>query len=72
VPPHMAASAQGLYAAITAGLAMGLGSLAVTPLYRALGGEAYFAMAALGLVGLAFALALMHRWNGGLIMTGKE
>jgi PPP family 3-phenylpropionic acid transporter len=68
VPPQMAVSAQGMYASITAGLAMGLASLAVTPLYRWFGGEAYFAMAVLGFLGLAFALALMRRWDGGLIV----
>jgi PPP family 3-phenylpropionic acid transporter len=72
VPRQMAASAQGLYAAVTAGLAMGLASLAVTPLYRALAGQAYFAMAALGFVGLVFALVLMRRWNGGLIVNGGK
>jgi PPP family 3-phenylpropionic acid transporter len=72
VPPQMAASAQGMYASITAGMAMGLASLAVTPLYRSMGGEAYFTMAVLGCFGLGFALVLMRRWNGGLIVSGEE
>jgi PPP family 3-phenylpropionic acid transporter len=70
VPPHMATSAQGLYASITAGIAMGLASLAVGPLYRTYAGDAYFAMSLLGGAGLLLALLLIRRWRGGLIVGG--
>jgi MFS transporter, PPP family, 3-phenylpropionic acid transporter len=72
VPPHMATSAQGLYASITAGIAMGLASLAAGPLYRTYAGDAYFAMALLGGTGLIFALLLIRRWRGGVIVGAAD
>lgn len=68
IPSRLAASAQGLYASITASVAMGLAALAAGPLYRAYGGQAYLAMAALGALGLVLAFVLMRRWNGGVIL----
>jgi PPP family 3-phenylpropionic acid transporter len=47
VPPRQAATAQTLHAALGAGLPMGLLMLAGGPLYAALGGSAFWAMAAL-------------------------
>ncbi|MGF1621047.1 MAG: MFS transporter [Rhodomicrobiaceae bacterium] len=67
IPSRLAASAQGLYASITASVAMGLAALAAGPLYHAYAGQAYLAMAALGAVGLVLALVLMRRWNGGVL-----
>jgi PPP family 3-phenylpropionic acid transporter len=47
VPPRQAATAQTLHAALGAGLPMGLLMLVGGPLYAALGGSAFWAMAAL-------------------------
>jgi PPP family 3-phenylpropionic acid transporter len=68
VPEDRAATAQGLYAAWVAGLVLGFATVASGPLYQALAGEAYAAMAALALIGAAGAFLLMRRWRGGLIV----
>ncbi|MBV9151265.1 MAG: MFS transporter [Alphaproteobacteria bacterium] len=58
VPPGAAASAQSLYAAISAGLGSGLVMLAAGTLYGAYGGHAYLFMALLSAVGLAGIMGL--------------
>ena len=68
VPEDRAATAQGIYAAIVAGLALGTVTLASGPLYRTFAGEAYAAMALLALIGAASAFVLMRHWRGGLIV----
>lgn len=68
VPSTLSASAQGLYASLTAGIAMGTVSLATGPLYRNFGGEAFLAMAALSGAGLLAAIVLLKRWDGGPIV----
>jgi PPP family 3-phenylpropionic acid transporter len=68
VPEDRAATAQGLYAAIVAGLVLGSVTIACGPLYQNLAGGAYGAMAALALVGAASAFLLMRRWHGGLVV----
>ena len=68
VPEDRAATAQGLYAAVVAGLVMGSVTIACGPLYRMLGGEAYGAMALLALVGTAAAILLRRRWQDGLVV----
>ncbi|HWM32492.1 MAG TPA: MFS transporter [Methyloceanibacter sp.] len=70
VPEDRAATAQGLYAAVVAGLVMGLATVASGPLYRALAGEAYGVMAVLALIGAACAYLLMRYWRGGLVAGG--
>ena len=70
VPEDRAATAQGLYAAVVAGLVMGLATIASGPLYRALAGEAYGVMAVLALIGAACAYLLMRHWRGGLVAGG--
>jgi PPP family 3-phenylpropionic acid transporter len=67
VPEDRAATAQGVYAAIVAGLVLGLVTVASGPLYRTFAGGAYAAMAVLALIGAASAFLLMRRWHGGLI-----
>lgn len=52
VPPDAAASAQSLYAALSAGFGSGLVMLAAGALYAAYGGQAYLFMALLSAVGL--------------------
>jgi PPP family 3-phenylpropionic acid transporter len=67
VPSDRAATAQGLYAAVVAGLVLGLVTIACGPLYRTFAGEAYAAMAMLALIGAGCAYLLMQRWRGGLV-----
>ena len=69
VPEDRAATAQGFYAAIVAGLVLGVATIASGPLYRTLAGGAYEVMAALALLGTAGAFLLMRRWRGGLIVA---
>ena len=64
VPEDRGATAQGLYAAVVAGLVLGFATIACGPLYRALSGEAYAVMALLALVGAGIAIFLMRRWRG--------
>ena len=68
VPEDRAATAQGLYAAMVAGLVMGSVTIACGPLYRMLGGEAYGVMAALALCGTVAAFVLRRRWDGRLVV----
>jgi PPP family 3-phenylpropionic acid transporter len=74
LPRRLAASAQGMYASVTAGVVMGLASLAAGPLYRAYEGRAFLAMALLAGLGLLAGMLLMRRWDGKLILspTGRE
>ena len=55
VAPERAASAQSLYAAVVNGIGLGIVSLGAGALYAAVGGSAYFAMAAMGGAGAALA-----------------
>ncbi|MEM8949256.1 MAG: MFS transporter [Pseudomonadota bacterium] len=57
-PPELQASAQGFYAAIGFAPLSGLISLVSGWLYGAAGGQAFFAMAAMAMLGTALALAL--------------
>ena len=61
VPPAQAGTAQALHASVTSGIAMGLATLLAGRLYPEFGGQAYFAMAAISVGGVAAAIAL---WNG--------
>lgn len=69
VPEDYAATAQGLYASVTAGLMMGAATLAAGPLYAMLGAAAYLAMAAMGVVSALGAAVLMRHWRGGPLMA---
>lgn len=69
VPEDRAATAQGLYAAIVAGLVLGTVTVASGPLYRTFAGGAYGAMAVLALIGAVCAYRLMRRWRGGLVVS---
>ena len=60
VPPSAAASAQSLYAALSAGLGSGLVMLAAGALYTAYGGRAYPFMALLSAAGLCGVLMLVR------------
>lgn len=65
VPQRLSASVQALYASVGLGIMMGLVSLGAGPLYRALEGKAYLAMALLGLLGVVASVLLWRRWAGG-------
>jgi PPP family 3-phenylpropionic acid transporter len=67
VPEDRAATAQGLYAAVVAGLVLGAATVACGPLYQALAGEAYSFMALLAFAGAIAAWRSSLRWGGGLI-----
>jgi PPP family 3-phenylpropionic acid transporter len=70
VPEDRLATAQGLYAAVVAGVVMGSVTIACGPLYRLLGGEAYAVMAFIAGVGLVAAMVLRRRWNGRPVVPG--
>ena len=69
VPEDRAATAQGLYAAVVAGLVLGGATVASGPLYRTFAGEAYGAMACLALIGAGCAFLLMQHWRGELVVA---
>ena len=68
VPESRAATAQGVYAAVVAGLALGTFTLASGALYENFAGGAYGAMALLALFGTASAYLLAQRWRGGQVV----
>lgn len=72
VPEDRLATAQGLYAAVVAGVVMGSVTIACGPLYRLLGGEAYAVMAFMAGLGLIAAMMLRRRWTGRLVVPGVE
>jgi PPP family 3-phenylpropionic acid transporter len=61
VPAGLAATAQGLYGAVAWGAAFGLTMLASGTLYATFAGAAFYAMAAMCLVGVFCALMLLER-----------
>lgn len=68
VPEDRGTTAQGIYAATVAGLALGLATIASGPLYHLLAGQAYAVMALLALIGAVSARLLEARWRGGLVV----
>lgn len=69
VPRDRAASAQALYATVSAGVAMGVATLIAGYVYAQAASLSYVAMAAIAAVSLAAALRLMQIWNGGLLVA---
>ncbi len=67
VPPRLTATAQSLYSVFSAGMVLGLATLACGPLYAAFGGLTYLLMSAMGLGATVFALWLDKSWHGGRI-----
>ena len=61
VPAAQAGTAQALYASVVGGVVMGAAMLLAGPLYANFGGRAYWAMAALGALGLVASLGLVRR-----------
>ena len=72
VPARLSATAQSLYAVVSAGIVMGLATFASGPLYALYGGRTYLLMAAMGVVAVLFAWWLGHAWHGGRITQGAE
>lgn len=70
VPEAAAGTAQSLYATVAAGVAMGGATLLAGGLYESHGARAYLAMAVLAAIGLAAAIILARRWDGGVIRVG--
>lgn len=71
-PKSLAATAQGLYGALSSGVVMGVMTLIAGPVYQAYGPQAYLLSAAAGVLGLAGALYVAARWNGGALVEETE
>jgi MFS transporter, PPP family, 3-phenylpropionic acid transporter len=67
IPPQVSATAQTMYSAIAIGGSHGLAIWASGGLYGALGGGAFFVMAAMSLGAMLAALLLARRWKGELL-----
>lgn len=67
VPHERAASAQALYATVSAGVAMGVATLIAGYVYTEAGSFSYVAMAAISIVSLGAAVRLMQIWDGGML-----
>ena len=65
VPDHYSATAQGLYASVAVGIALGVGVSIAGPLYNSLGVEAYWVMALLAASSMLGSWWLMRHWDGG-------
>ncbi len=65
VPPKTTATAQSLNAAVAGGIASGLAMLGAGWLYGAWAAAAFYPMVGLAAMGLAAALLLRRRWDGG-------
>jgi PPP family 3-phenylpropionic acid transporter len=72
VPPDQSATAQGVYALVTSGLAAMLANHVAGLSYAAAGGRAYFAMALMALIALAALAHLARRWDGSEIATTRS
>jgi PPP family 3-phenylpropionic acid transporter len=64
VPPRLAATAQSLYTVCSAGIVMGLATLASGAFYSDFGGRTYLLMAAMGVMAVLFSLLLGRVWDG--------
>lgn len=67
VPDHAAGTAQALYASFATGLVIGCVTLASGTIYAVAAGRAYLFVAALAALGLAAAVVVLKRWDGGLL-----
>jgi len=68
IPEDRAATAQGLYAAVTAGIAMGTGMLVAGPIYAQMGGRGYLVMAGVAGISTLAAWLLCVCWHGEPIL----
>lgn len=67
-PPHLAVTAQGVYAAISTGIVIGGVTYASGFGYAAFGSLAFLGMAGLCAMGLVCALRLRRAWTGGALI----
>ena len=67
-PGKFAATAQSLYASLSAGVMMGLMTLAAGALYENFGTKAYFLGAGVGAVAFLGTLVVGARWQGGMLV----
>ena len=72
IPEDHAATAQGLYASVTAGLAMGSGIAAAGPLYAFMGSKGFWVMAGIAAVSAVGAWVLSVRWVAGGPVSTQE
>lgn len=72
VPHEQTGTAMGLYAAVTAGIAMGTATIGAGALYKTFEGDAFFAMALLSLLGFIGACLLKKSWGGTLLRTAQD
>lgn len=66
-PPGLAATAQSVYAALSAGLVIGAVTYLSGMAYQTFGGSAYLGMALLCAVGALAAIWLSRLWDGGML-----
>lgn len=71
-PTRLAATAQSLYAALSAGVVMGVMTLAAGWLYHRFGAHAYFLAAGAGAVAFFGTLFIEERWKGGRLVEDAE
>lgn len=67
VRPEASATAQAVYSAVSQGLGLGLGFIAIGPLYAAYAGHAYLAMTTLSAIGTVSAFVLLRRWGDRVV-----
>jgi PPP family 3-phenylpropionic acid transporter len=72
IPEDRAATAQGVFSAVVAGLVMGTATIACGPLYERFGGDAYAAMAFVAGIGTLAAMVLRQRWHGGIVVADPK
>ncbi|KAB7739015.1 MFS transporter [Parvibaculum sedimenti] len=71
-PRSLAATAQSLYASLSAGVMMGAMTLAAGSLYQSFGPRAYLLSAAVGAVSFFGTLIIGARWSGGPLLVLEE
>jgi PPP family 3-phenylpropionic acid transporter len=67
IPHDKSASAQALYATVSAGVAMGAATLIAGSIYDWGGALSYVAMAGIATISLVAALRLIQVWNGAVL-----
>lgn len=71
-PPHLMATAQSIYGAVTLGVFMASAQFVSGQLYAAYGAHGYFLMTAMSGVALALSLLLGRLWGGGVLKGADE
>lgn len=71
-PARLAATAQGVYAAVAGGILIGLLTLVGGALFEAVGPRAYLAAAGLAGIGIVGTVLLARSWNGERMVLGSR